>query len=373
MTITTAPTVPDLLGTSPADLARLDASAPVATLDVAQKRAERIRAGLESYTRMRQDIADAYASRDWIALNYGSWFAYLEGEYGDELKRLTRDERPGAVADLREQGLSQRAIGAALGVSKRTVETDLAQVATSSHLPDSITGTDGKTYASKRPERPQSPGPVDTTTPPVGSGPTPAPVVDAPAPSREPDLTADVVRVLGGVPGVASELGLTVAEIWCKMPAGVPSVAVQAAVEELAEAGRVEPAGRVLRGNRMEPRWLLAEEAPEPGAVPSTAPSGSGPAEVASTREGGAASAPEPKPTLRIVPDAAEVLAAEQRDARALLRRVVEILAPAHDRPGFVETWARQLGPYDEELSELIHRAHDAMASLDDLISEAGK
>jgi hypothetical protein len=190
MTITAAPTaVPDLLGTSPADLLDTVDEAPVATLDEARMRAERIRAGLESYTQMRQDIADAFARRDWLALDYPSWFTYLEGEYGDELKRLTRSERPGAVADLREQGLSQRAIGAALGVSKRTVETDLAQVATSSHLPAAITGTDGKTYAAKRPERPPFPGPADMSTRPVDPGATPAPAVEsptAPVAPREP-------------------------------------------------------------------------------------------------------------------------------------------------------------------------------------------
>jgi hypothetical protein len=194
-------------------------------------------------------------------------------------------------------------------------------------------------------------------------GTTPAPAADAPAPSREPDpdLTADVVRVLA----VAGELGMTVPEIWCRTPGGIASVAVKAAVDALCEAGRVLVASTSKHGTR----WMLT---PELGAV-STAPSGSGPAEVAPTREGAAASAPEPKPTLRIVPDAAEVLAAEQRDARALLRRIVDLAAPSSWKDSDVEAWIKHLGSYDEELSELTKRAADAIAVLDRVIEGCGQ
>lgn len=65
--------------------------------------------------------------------------------------------------------------------------------------------------------------------------------------------------------------------------------------------------------------------------------------------------------------------AAEQRDARALLSRVVELLAPANRSAGFVDTWAAQLGEYDTELSDLIKRATDAMGVLDDLIERTGQ
>lgn len=191
MTITTAPSaVPDLLGTSPADLLDTVEEAPVATLDEARGRAERIRAGLESYTQMRQDIADAFARRDWLALDYPSWFTYLEGEYGPELRRLTRAERREAITDLRGQGLSTRQIASATGVPRETVRRSVS--ADPNGSPASVTGADGKTYAAKRPERPPFPGPSDAAvaTPPVGPGATPAPAVEsstAPVAPREPD------------------------------------------------------------------------------------------------------------------------------------------------------------------------------------------
>lgn len=196
-------TIPDLLGTSPADLIDRVADQPVATLDQARQRAERVRAGLDSYTRMRQDIADAYACRDWLALGYETWFAYLEGEYGPELRRLTRDERPAAVRDLRTQGMSTRQIAAATGVDARTVRRDLGQVGHDAP-PAAVTGTDGKTYAATRPTtgHPPATGEADaqlaaggtaseaTTVASVAAGdnsptgPAPAPVAELP---REPD------------------------------------------------------------------------------------------------------------------------------------------------------------------------------------------
>jgi hypothetical protein len=65
--------------------------------------------------------------------------------------------------------------------------------------------------------------------------------------------------------------------------------------------------------------------------------------------------------------------AEQQRDARALLSRVVELLAPANRTDGFVATWAEQLGEFDTELTELIKRAADAESVLADLIERTGR
>lgn len=63
----------------------------------------------------------------------------------------------------------------------------------------------------------------------------------------------------------------------------------------------------------------------------------------------------------------------EQRDARALLSRVVELLAPPNRTGGFVDTWASQLGEFDTELTELIKRAADAQTVLGDLIERTSR
>lgn len=123
----------------------------LATQELARARAARIRAGIQTYVHTLADIAAAYAERDWTALGYADWQAYVDGEYGAERLRLTPEARQSAVRELRLAGMSQRAIGTTLGVSKATVANDLAEVVNSDHLPE-VRGTDGKTYSATRPQ-----------------------------------------------------------------------------------------------------------------------------------------------------------------------------------------------------------------------------
>lgn len=171
--VTTPPAVPDLLGTSPADLT-YQRDLPQSTATEANERAARIRDGLDSYTAMRQDIADAYSAQDWLALEYGSWPEYVMAEFGPELQRLARGDRRQAVADRRAEGMSMRQIGRAVGISAEQVRRDLqpepagAQVspdvtpeavkaeptADRPKEPLRVTGTDGKSYPSTKPKPP---------------------------------------------------------------------------------------------------------------------------------------------------------------------------------------------------------------------------
>lgn len=116
-------------------------------------------------------------------------------------------------------------------------------------------------------------------------------------------------------------------------------------------------------------------ETPEPAAVPSTAAAGSGstPAPAADAPVPLREPDPAPKPSLRLVPDAEQVLAAERRDARAQLSRAVDLIAPVNRKAGYVEVWINQLGPYDDELGQLAARAVEAMAVLDELIERCGR
>lgn len=142
----------ELLGTSPADL--LDrVEPPPSTPEEARRRAEKIRAGLVSYVQTRAAIAEAWARRDWKTLGYDSWEAYLGEEFGEELRRLTGDERREAVREFREQGMSTRAIAGAVKAGQSTVRDDLkaAEVSGSTHLTTTVAGTDGKTYSAKKP------------------------------------------------------------------------------------------------------------------------------------------------------------------------------------------------------------------------------
>lgn len=141
----------------------------LATQELARARAARIRAGIQNYLHTLADIAAAYAQRDWTALGYADWQSYVDGEYSEHRLRLTPEHRAKAVAELRLAGMSQRAIGSALGVSQDTVRRDLTEVNDSVHVGE-IQGADGKTYAASRP---QTPAPMPEPEPAVdvaGSG-----------------------------------------------------------------------------------------------------------------------------------------------------------------------------------------------------------
>lgn len=184
-------------------------------------------------------------------------------------RHLDQTARSGLVAQLRLRGMSIREIAKATGFSKTTVARDVDQLSHSGQLsqPDRITGADGKDRPATRPT-PKTPGPVDAAVPPPAdpgttpapttpnaAGAGPAPVADAPVPGQGPDLTPDILRVLA-----AAGQAQTAGDIAPQLGRAVTIGDVQAALERLADEGRVDPFGRALRGNRMVPQWVLADE-----------------------------------------------------------------------------------------------------------------
>ncbi|MBE5453418.1 hypothetical protein E3G52_000282 [Mycobacteroides abscessus] len=110
---------------------------------------ERIRANID---RTWDLIAKAYTDRAWAILGYPTWDTYCEREFSSTWFRLPRETRVEVVQSLRDLGLSTRAIAAATGASKGTVSRDLAGAPNGA--PDTVTGADGKTYATTQPARP---------------------------------------------------------------------------------------------------------------------------------------------------------------------------------------------------------------------------
>lgn len=66
-------------------------------------------------------------------------------------RNLTREQRRDLVARLRRDGMSERSIAEVTSLGRSTVQRDLAQVAQMGHLPDEVSGKDGKTYKAKSP------------------------------------------------------------------------------------------------------------------------------------------------------------------------------------------------------------------------------
>ena len=92
-------------------------------------------------------VVTAYQGRAWVALGYNSWDAYTDAEFADVRLALPREKRKETVASLRDAGLSMRAIAAATGVGRGTVERDIsARVPNGTPEPEPVTGKDGKVY-----------------------------------------------------------------------------------------------------------------------------------------------------------------------------------------------------------------------------------
>jgi protein gp37 len=103
----------------------MDVEVRLATAGEARQRADRIKLGGEV---LWQLIVDAYHSRDWLALGYGSWDEYCTREHGHLRLRLPREDQQEKVHSLRDAGLSLRAIAAATQQSKSQVQRELSTV-----------------------------------------------------------------------------------------------------------------------------------------------------------------------------------------------------------------------------------------------------
>jgi hypothetical protein len=127
----------------------------LAEFDVEEMTAEEARSLTEKIRRVMTDfvplITRAYRGRAWTALGYESWDAYCDGELHGMRPALPRAERREQVAELRGAGMSTRAIGAAIGASQSTVQSDLDSTERKNSVGEPITGVNGKTYAPSRP------------------------------------------------------------------------------------------------------------------------------------------------------------------------------------------------------------------------------
>ncbi len=115
---------------------------------------DRIKVGAEAVWEL---VTQAYLSRAWSVLGYGSWDEYCTREFGNTRLRLPREERNEVVASMREIGMSTRAIAAATGEARETVRREIAATDPNGSV---VTGVNGKTYQPKPPAPQSEPRPV---------------------------------------------------------------------------------------------------------------------------------------------------------------------------------------------------------------------
>lgn len=101
----------------------LASPAPVAPVpQCTREEAEELTATIRHHGNItREAVIRAYQGRAWAALGYDAWAEYCREEFGTDRLSLPRPDRQKAVAELRDAGMSTRAIAAATGVSKDTV------------------------------------------------------------------------------------------------------------------------------------------------------------------------------------------------------------------------------------------------------------
>lgn len=119
--------------------------------------ASQIRQGMRDFWKTIGLVRRAWTEEHWKALGYPSWQAYTDNEFGSERVGLPAEHREKAIAVLRLDGMSTRAIGAVVGVSHTEVGRTLRSGGTDvppEAAPPQVKGTDGKAYASTKPVDP---------------------------------------------------------------------------------------------------------------------------------------------------------------------------------------------------------------------------
>lgn len=93
-------------------------------------------------------IVEAFRGSAWSVLGYSSWDAYCAGEFaGARMVRLDREQRREIVAEMRQAGMSSRAIASGIGVDHATVARDVHSAPVADATPAApVIGLDGKTY-----------------------------------------------------------------------------------------------------------------------------------------------------------------------------------------------------------------------------------
>jgi|SRR5690606_22851203 len=138
-----------------------DVAQDAMTKQAARRLTERIKltygTAQEAVDKLVELIGQARDGKAHEALGYKSWTAYCAAEFDVQLK-LPAADRKELVLQLSELGMSTRAIAPVAGVSKNSVQRDLATVPLGT-VDSPVTGVNGKTYQRPGPKARRAPLP----------------------------------------------------------------------------------------------------------------------------------------------------------------------------------------------------------------------
>lgn len=119
-------------------------------METAKEITDKIRNGLDGVWDL---IITAYQWKVWTVLGYDTWDEYCDKEFRHFRIKLGKEDREVVVGNLRDHGLSLRAIASATGYDKRTVQRDLDATAKPR---ENIIGINGRNYSATRGVKPPS-------------------------------------------------------------------------------------------------------------------------------------------------------------------------------------------------------------------------
>lgn len=120
--------------------------------DQAQNLTRKIHVALEGTHLL---IIEAHKGQAHKALNYQSWADYVSQEFGHLGIQIDRSARDETILAMREAGMSTRAIGTSIGMSRQTVQRTIEEHRDEIDPSIIVQATNGGLYQQRQPQKPE--------------------------------------------------------------------------------------------------------------------------------------------------------------------------------------------------------------------------
>ena len=125
-----------------------------------------IKRAKRSLEKAAEEIVWQIEMESWKTLQYTSWNAMREAEYGDAAFMVPRKDRPELVGRMRAAGLTNQEIANTAGVTEKTVRNDVRE-SEYSDSPSTVTNSRGEQRPASYSTREAETGPVTADPAPI--------------------------------------------------------------------------------------------------------------------------------------------------------------------------------------------------------------